>query len=59
MSGIFRPVYLYSTAGARIRDFAVRTELDSNYCDATLQIKPELADNRSFPHQLDRSRAAF
>ena len=44
MSGIFRPVYLYSTAGARIRDFAVRTELDSNYCDATLQIKPELAD---------------
>lgn len=43
MSGIFRPVYLYSTAGARIRDFAVRTELDSNYCDATLQIKPDLA----------------
>jgi beta-galactosidase len=43
MSGIFRPVYLYSTAHARIRDFAVRTELDSNYCDATLQIKPELA----------------
>jgi beta-galactosidase len=43
MSGIFRPVYLYSTAGARIRDFAVRTELDSNYCDGILQIKPELA----------------
>jgi beta-galactosidase len=43
MSGIFRPVYLYSTAAARIRDFAVRTDLDSNYCDATLQIKPELA----------------
>jgi beta-galactosidase len=43
MSGIFRPVYLYSTAEARIRDFAVRTELDSNYCDGTLQIKPDLA----------------
>ena len=42
MSGIFRPVYLYSTTAARIRDFTVRTELDSNYCDATLQIKPEL-----------------
>jgi beta-galactosidase len=42
MSGIFRPVYLYSTAAARIRDFTVRTDLDSNYCDATLQIKPEL-----------------
>ena len=44
MSGIFRQVYLYSTASVRIRDFAVRTELDSNDCDATLQIKPELAD---------------
>ena len=45
MSGIFRPVYLFSAASVRIRDFAVRTELDSNYCDATLQIKPELADD--------------
>jgi beta-galactosidase len=43
MSGIFRPVYLYSTAAARIRDFAVRTDLDSNYCNAVLQIKPALA----------------
>jgi len=43
MSGIFRPVYLYSTATARIRDFTVRTDLDSNCCDATLQIKPALA----------------
>jgi beta-galactosidase len=43
MSGIFRPVYLYSTAAARLRDFTVRTDLDSNYCDAILQIKPELA----------------
>ncbi len=42
MSGIFRPVYLYSTAAARIRDFAVRTELDADYKNATLQIKPEL-----------------
>ncbi len=45
MSGIFRTVYLYSTAAARIRDFAVRTDLDTNYCDAILQIKPELAAN--------------
>ena len=42
MSGIFRGVYLYSTATARIRDFTVRTDLDSDYRDATLQIKPEL-----------------
>ena len=45
MSGIFRPVYLYSTAAARLRNFAVRTDLDTNYCDAILQIKPELAAN--------------
>jgi len=43
MSGIFRPVYLYSTAAARIRDFTVRTELDANYQNAVLQIKPVLA----------------
>jgi beta-galactosidase len=47
LSGIFRGVYLYSTAAARIRDFAVRTDLDSNYCDATLQIKPELAAGKN------------
>lgn len=44
MSGIFRDVYLYSTATARIRDFAVRTELDADYRHAVLQIKPLLAD---------------
>ena len=46
MSGIFRPVYIYSTAVARIRDFTVRTELDADYRDATLQIKPELSANK-------------
>ena len=43
MSGIYRPVYLYSTANARIRDFAVRTELGADYRDGILQIKPDLA----------------
>jgi beta-galactosidase len=43
MSGIFREVYLYSTADVRVRDLAVRTDLDTNYVDATLQLKPELA----------------
>jgi beta-galactosidase len=43
MSGMFRSVYLYSTATARIRDFTVRMDLDSDYRDAMLQIKPELA----------------
>ncbi len=47
MSGIFRPVYLFSTAAARIRDFAVRTDLDAGYRDAILQIKPTLAAEKS------------
>ena len=47
MSGIFRPVYLYSTAAARIRDFTARTDLDADYRDATLQIKPELVGERT------------
>ena len=42
-SGIFRSVYLYSTAAERIADFTVRTELDAAYRDATLLIEPELA----------------
>ncbi|HSY17073.1 MAG TPA: glycoside hydrolase family 2 TIM barrel-domain containing protein [Candidatus Acidoferrales bacterium] len=43
MSGIYRGVYLYSTAAARLRDFTVRTDLDADYRDAMLQIKPMLA----------------
>ena len=41
-SGIHREVFLYSTASNRITDFAVRTILDKDYKDASLQIKPEL-----------------
>jgi len=43
MSGIYRGVYLYSTAAARLRDFTVRTDLDADYQNAMLQIKPALA----------------
>jgi beta-galactosidase len=58
MSGIFREVYLYSTAGTRIRDFGIRTELDVNSRDAVLQIKPELADdaNRSLSNWTVRAQ---
>ncbi len=42
-SGIYRDVFLYSTADVRIRDFAVRTDLDADYRDADLLIEPELA----------------
>jgi beta-galactosidase len=43
MSGIFRSVYFYSTAAARIRDLTVRTDFDADYRDAILEIKPDLA----------------
>lgn len=41
-SGIHRDVYLYSTSDVRISNFTVRTILDKDYKDASLQIKPEL-----------------
>jgi len=47
MSGIFRPVYMYSTPAARVRDFTVRTEFTTNYQEGILQIQPELASNGS------------
>lgn len=42
LSGLFRDVSLYSTAAVRLRDFAVRTELDDQYQDAILNIEPEI-----------------
>ena len=42
MSGIYRDVFLYATAPVRIADFAVRTELDNDYRDATLLVEPKI-----------------
>ena len=42
MGGIQREVYLFSTDNVRIADFAVRTNLDKAYKNATLQISPKL-----------------
>ena len=42
-AGIQRSVYLYSTENIRIRDFAVRSILDADYKNASLQIEPKLA----------------
>ncbi len=38
LSGIYRDVYLWSTANTHIRDFEVQTDLDESYRDATLKI---------------------
>lgn len=42
MAGIHRSITLYATESLRIRDFGVRTLLDTNYENATLTIHPEL-----------------
>ncbi len=38
MSGIYRDVYLYSTANVHVRDFFVTTDLDAQYQDAILTV---------------------
>jgi beta-galactosidase len=49
MSGIHRSVYLEAAPKAQIFDFGVRTDLDEQYEDATLMIRPEIKvyDNQS------------
>jgi len=42
LSGIYRSVYLFSTPAVHICDFFVRTELDEQYKDATIMIRPKL-----------------
>ncbi len=42
LSGIYRDVYLWSTASQHIRDFEVMTDLDAAYRDATLRVKTSL-----------------
>jgi len=42
MSGIHRNVYLEMAPQTQIFDFAVRTDLDEDYRDAELQIRPEI-----------------
>ncbi len=51
LSGIFRDVFLWSTADTTIRDYFVRTDLDEAYRDAEFQVELEI-DNKS---QQDRS----
>lgn len=45
LSGIYRPVYLWSTADLHIRDFTVRTDLDAAYRDATLTVETEITNH--------------
>ncbi len=42
LSGIYRDVYLWSTARSHIRDFSVVTDLDDQYKDAVLKVHAEV-----------------
>ncbi|MEO0527390.1 MAG: glycoside hydrolase family 2 TIM barrel-domain containing protein, partial [Bacteroidota bacterium] len=42
MSGITREIYLEAAPMVQLYDFEVRTDLDGNYEDAELQIRPEI-----------------
>src|SRR5437016_13144945 len=44
MSGIFRDVYLWSTADQHVRDFDVHTNLDEAYRDGTLSVKAAVSN---------------
>lgn len=50
LSGVFRDVYLWSSAELHVRDFFVRTELDKAYCDATLRVRCNVRNYGSQPH---------
>jgi beta-galactosidase len=41
-AGIFREVFLYSTADVHVSDFFVKTDLDKNYRDATLDVSTQV-----------------
>ncbi|MCS7314831.1 MAG: glycoside hydrolase family 2 TIM barrel-domain containing protein [Bryobacterales bacterium] len=49
LSGIYRDVYLWSTADRHIRDFEVRTEFDEALRDATLRVGAELVQYAGAP----------
>lgn len=46
LSGIHREVYLVARPEVHIYDFTVRSELDSNYQNGKLEIRPELSQNK-------------
>jgi len=44
LSGIYRNVYLFATPQVHIRDFFVQTDLDEHYTDATVMVRPKIAN---------------
>jgi len=44
LSGIYRNVYLFATPQVHILDFFVQTDLDNRYIDATVMVRPKIAN---------------
>ncbi|MEO8596983.1 MAG: glycoside hydrolase family 2 TIM barrel-domain containing protein [Candidatus Solibacter sp.] len=59
MSGIFRDVYLWATPEQHIRDFEVQPRLDDQYRDATLQVKPVIANASAASAKVTVTAALF
>ncbi|HEY1336488.1 MAG TPA: glycoside hydrolase family 2 TIM barrel-domain containing protein, partial [Bryobacteraceae bacterium] len=59
MSGIFRDVYLWTTPEQHLRDFEVKTILDSEYRDATLSIKGALRNSAEAASKVSVTAALF
>ena len=57
MSGIYRDVYLWSPADRHLRDFEIRTDLDSAYRDAELVVNA--ASGQSHRQAARRSRSTM
>ncbi len=57
LSGIYRDVFLFSTPDFHLRDFFVRSNLDKDYKDASLQItarlKNYIGNKTGFGHKLE------
>jgi len=49
LSGIYRNVYLWSTADLHLRDFFVHTDLDDRYRDAQLRVEAEVRNFAAEP----------
>lgn len=58
MSGIYREVFLWSTAPTHVRDYEVQTDLDAAYRDATLKVKAEILNPANCTLNVDLFDAA-
>jgi beta-galactosidase len=59
MSGIFRDVYLWSTAEQHVRDFEVHTDLDVQYRDSRLSMKAWLNNSATAAKRVSLTSELF